>query len=300
MLQQTRATAVIPYFERFLARFPNVRALATARERDLLAAWAGLGYYSRVRNLQRAARQIDDLGEFPTDYASLRSLAGIGDYTAAAIASIAFDQPHAVLDGNVVRVLSRFTGEAGNVSSSAVRKQLLQTAQYLLDPRRPSEFNQAMMELGATVCLPKQPRCPECPLGDNCVALQLGRQQELPVKSAPPIASRVNKKLLVIENANRILMWQRPGESMRLAGFWELPESGHLTGVQLGSKIGKFRHTIVNTNFHFEVYRAAVKAVPNNFHWMLKKKLDVIPVSTVSTKALMQTGITITKKTLVR
>src|SRR5579871_5480899 len=115
MLQQTRVAAVIPYYERFLARFPDVNALAAAPEQELLAAWAGLGYYSRARNLQLAARRILELGEFPRDYSSLRNLAGIGDYTAAAISSIAFDLPHAVLDGNVVRVLSRFTGERGNV-----------------------------------------------------------------------------------------------------------------------------------------------------------------------------------------
>src|SRR6202049_1584982 len=157
MLQQTRVAAVIPYYEQFLARFPDVAALASAPEQELLAAWAGLGYYSRARNLQRAAKKILELGTFPGDYLSLRDLAGVGEYTAAAIASMAFGLPHAALDGNVIRVLSRLTAEQGNIGSGAVRKRLREAADALLDPKRPGEFNQALMELGAMVCLANKP-----------------------------------------------------------------------------------------------------------------------------------------------
>jgi A/G-specific adenine glycosylase len=155
MLQQTRAAAVIPYYERFLALFPDAPALASAPEQDLLAAWAGLGYYARARNLQKAARLIVELPRFPSDYAGLRQLPGVGDYTAAAVASIAFGKPHAVLDGNVLRVLSRMVAEQGDIKSPAVRRGLATLADKLLHRARPGEFNQALMELGATVCVPK-------------------------------------------------------------------------------------------------------------------------------------------------
>jgi A/G-specific adenine glycosylase len=286
MLQQTRVAAVIPYYERFLARFPDVSVLAAAPEQELLAAWAGLGYYSRARNLQRAARQIVELGEFPPDYASLRGLPGVGDYTASAIASIAFDLPHAVLDGNVLRVLSRFTGERGNVDSLAVRNRLRTVSEELLHPTRTGEFNQAMMELGATVCLPKQPRCPECPLSQNCVARELGIQNELPVKSIRPSAKRVEKELLVVEKAGKILAWQRTPENPRLAGFWELPEPAQLAGARRGVRIGGFRHTIVNTNYVCNVFRASISPIPTGFHWLLKSKIGEIPLSTTAKKAL--------------
>ena len=286
MLQQTRAAAVIPYYERFLARFPDVNSLAAAPEQELLAAWAGLGYYSRARNLQLAARQIRDLGSFPRDYSSLRDLPGVGDYTASAIASIAFDLPHAVLDGNVIRVLSRFTGEPGNVNSLTVRKRLRDTSGRILDPRHAGEFNQALMELGATVCLPRQPQCTDCPLARDCLARQLGKQNELPLKSAPPVWVRIDKELLLIEKANRILMWQRPREHRRLAGFWELPERDQLKNARVGPRVGQFRHTIVNTRFHFEVFRASLTRAPESFCWLAKTGLHQIPLSTVATKAL--------------
>ena len=286
MLQQTRVAAVIPYFERFLRGFPNVEALAAAPEQELLAAWAGLGYYSRARNLQRAAQKIRELGGFPREYSSIRSLPGVGDYTAAAIASIAFDLPHAVLDGNVLRVLSRFTGERGNVDSVPVRNRLRSVAERMLDPKRSAQFNQALMELGALVCLPRQPHCHECPVARQCVAHGMGIQNELPVKSAPKGSARVEKNLLVIERAGKILFWQRPQENRRLAGFWELPEPAQVTGAKLGSSIGQFRHTIVNTNFVCQVFRASLTFVPEGFRWLAKSRIRDVPLSTTAKKAL--------------
>ncbi len=286
MLQQTRVAAVIPYYERFLDRFPGVNALASAPEQDLLAAWAGLGYYSRARNLQRAAQKIQELGGFPREYSALRSLPGVGDYTAAAIASIAFDLPHAVLDGNVLRVLSRLTGERGNVDSVPVRNRLRAVAGQVLDPKRTGEFNQALMELGALVCLPKQPQCRECPVERQCEARELGMQHELPLKSIRPGVTRVEQELLVIERAGKILIWQRPPENRRLAGFWELPEPDHLAGAKLGARIGQFRHTIVNTNFLCHVFRASLVLVPEGFRWWEKSRIHELPLSTTAKKAL--------------
>src|SRR5690349_5158936 len=164
MLQQTRAQAVIPYYERFLTRFPSVPALAAAKEDEVLALWSGLGYYSRARNLLRAARQIAAAGSFPSDYDAIRALPGIGDYTAAAVASIAFGRPHAVLDGNVLRVVARMENDAADIRSSRTRERFREIAQSWLDPRDPGHFNQALMELGATVCLPRNPLCLVCPL----------------------------------------------------------------------------------------------------------------------------------------
>ncbi len=286
MLQQTRVAAVIPYYERFLKRFPDVFALATAAEEDLLAAWAGLGYYSRARNLHKAAKKILELGAFPRDYPSIRGLPGVGDYTAAAIASIAFEMPHAAVDGNVIRVLSRLTGEGGNVDSDVVRRRLRAVANVLIDQRRPGEFNQSLMELGAMVCLPKQPRCPLCPLNGDCAAHLNGRQNELPLKSARPAPIDVEKQLLVIEKAGMILAWRRPAESVRLAGFWELPEPAQVPRAQLQDQVARFRHTIVNTNYSYNVFRASLVRAPKKFGWLPKDKLHEVPLSTAAKKAL--------------
>ena len=286
MLQQTRVAAAIPYYGRFLERFPNVHALASASEQDLLAAWAGLGYYARARNLQKAAKEILGLGAFPRDYASIRELAGIGDYTASAVASIAFGLKHAALDGNAIRVLTRLTAEAGHVDSTAVRARLRGVADRLIDSKRPGEFNQAVMELGATICLPKQPRCAECPLSDLCAARQFGRERELPVKFARSAPLLVEKQLLVIEKARSILAWQRAADSPRLANFWELPQPEHLPGAILGPKIAVFRHTIVNTNYTFHVHKASDGRIPKGFRWLPAEKLNTVPLSTTARKAV--------------
>jgi A/G-specific adenine glycosylase len=287
MLQQTRVAAVIPYYERFLTLFPDIAALASAPEQELLAAWAGLGYYSRARNLQKAARAIRELPRFPSDYAALRQLPGVGDYTAAAVASIAFGMPHAVLDGNVLRVLSRLVAERGNIKSQAVRGALRGLAETLLDRKRPGEFNQALMELGATVCVPKQPLCGDCPVRLQCQARQQGIENQLPFSGARPSASRREKHLLVIEKAGKVLLWQRPADSKRLAGFWELPEPEQVPGAKVHGELPGFRHTIVSTTYLVQVYRAAVQSRPEGLQWLAKSRLENIPLSTIAKKALI-------------
>jgi len=286
MLQQTRVAAAIPYYERFLQRFPGVAELASAPEQELLAAWAGLGYYARARNLQRAARKILELGKFPRDYDSIRALDGIGDYTAAAIASIAFDLPHAALDGNAIRVLSRLIGERGNIASSIVRKRLGEVADRLIDPERPGEFNQAWMELGAVICVPKDPRCGVCPLSKDCGARREGLEQELPLKVRRAQSKEVEHQILIVQKAERILAWQRPNDDRRLAGFWELPEAGQLPHAKVGARIATVRHTIVNTNYALHVHRASSGRVPKGFHWLRIEKLSELPLSTAAKKAL--------------
>ena len=286
MLQQTRVAAVLPYYRRFLRRFPSVKALARALEVDVLATWSGLGYYARARNLHRAARSIQQAGAFPRDYESIRRLPGVGDYTAAAIASIAFGQPHAVLDGNVTRVLARLSGESGHVRAAATRRRLRQLAEGQLDRRNPGDFNQALMELGATVCLPREPRCPVCPLRDACQAFQDGRPEELPVKSPPSCPVRLERTLLLIERRGKLLLWRRDDEATRLAGFWELPRAEQVPGAAVGKPLGRFRHSITNHNYVFSVAAAVIRRAPPGFRWIPRTGLEEIPLSTASRKAL--------------
>ena len=286
MLQQTRVAAVIPYYERFLARFPDPPALASAPEQELLAAWAGLGYYSRARNLQKAAKKILELGGFPRDYPAIRDLPGVGDYTAAAIASIAFNLCYAALDGNVMRVLSRLSAQTADIRSKAALEFLRGFADELIDRKRPGDFNQALMELGATVCLPKNPKCTVCPVIRDCRAHQLGKQNELPVKLGAVGSQKVSKQLLVIEKNGRVLAWQRPPESRRLAGFWELPEPEQLPAAEIGARLSRFRHTIVNTDYSIDVHKALLARAPKGFYWLGTKNLHEVPLSTTAKKAL--------------
>lgn len=182
MLQQTQVKTVIPYYERFLDRFPDPKVLASATEDEVLEYWAGLGYYSRGRNLHRAADQIvrEHGGTFPTTGDQLRALPGVGEYTAAAIGSIAFDDPVPVIDGNVERVLARFLALEADPRRGDAKRAIRDAAHVALDPRSPGDHNQAMMELGATVCVPRSPLCPECPIASGCRARELGRPDEFP------------------------------------------------------------------------------------------------------------------------
>lgn len=284
MLQQTRVAAVLPYYERFLERFPDVAALAAADEDEVLAAWAGLGYYSRARNLHRAARRIASAGAFPGDYASLRALPGVGPYTAAAVASIAFGLPYAVVDGNVLRVLARLTAEPGDIGTAATRKRLEAVAQQLLDHRRPGDFNQALMELGATVCLPRQPACAACPLERLCNARRQGLETELPRRRRAGAQTRISKTLLVIERAGKILLRKR--HSGRLAGFWELPEAGELPEARLLGEVGEFRHAITNHDYRMMVVEADLMRAPDGFCWIPRDQLAGLALATTAKKAL--------------
>ena len=182
ILQQTRVAQGYDYFLRFIGRFPDVDALAAADEDEVLKYWQGLGYYSRARNLHEAARQIVAQGGFPRTYEGVRSLKGVGDYTAAAICSIAFGLPHAVVDGNVYRVLSRLMGLHTPIDSTAGKREFAAMADALMVRTRPGEYNQAIMDFGAMQCTPLHPDCPACPLADRCVAYAEGRVGQLPVK----------------------------------------------------------------------------------------------------------------------
>lgn len=182
ILQQTRIEQGLPYWERFMRRWPTVEELAAASEDEVLREWQGLGYYSRARNLHTAAKQIVEMGGFPRTLEGIKQLKGVGDYTAAAIGSIAFDLPAAVVDGNVYRVLARHYGINTPINTTEGKKEFTALAQSLLPAKQASAFNQAMMDFGAIQCTPSTPQCPSCPLAETCVALRENRISELPVK----------------------------------------------------------------------------------------------------------------------
>ncbi len=230
MLQQTRIEAVLPYFARFMAAIPDIESLAAVSEDKLLKLWEGLGYYSRARNLQKAAKVIvsEYDGELPADYDKLLSLPGIGAYTAGAIASIAFSVPVPAVDGNVMRVLARLTGDATDVLSTAGKKRFTDLAWELVPEEAPGRFNQALMELGETVCLPNtMPRCEVCPWAAYCVANKKSRQTALPVRSKKKPRRMEQRHVAVIitdETPARVVLHRREITGL-LAGLWELPNT---------------------------------------------------------------------------
>jgi A/G-specific adenine glycosylase len=294
MLQQTRAAAVIPYFERFLDRFPTVAALAAATEDQVLALWSGLGYYSRARNLRRAAIEIAGAGGFPCDYDSWRRLPGIGDYTAAAVSSIAFGQPHAVLDGNVLRVVARVEADPSDISSGATRDRFRAVAQLWLGRHNPAVFNQALMELGATVCLPRNPQCSLCPVAVDCRANVTLSAAQYPVKLRRVRPVRLEATLLVVRNRGRVLLRRREAGESRMAGFWDLPSPQDLPHARIKAPIGDFRHTITHHHYTFTVLGASLpqsNPVRGNLGWCSPAQLSEIPLSTTARKALRMAGV---------
>jgi A/G-specific adenine glycosylase len=235
MLQQTRVEAAKPYFERFVRELPNVKALAEVPDEKLLKLWEGLGYYGRARSLKKTAVLLTEHfgGELPADAAELRKLPGIGEYTAGAIASIAFGLPEPAVDGNVLRVAARLQNSRENISQPAVKKELRDRLQKVYPKGRASAFTQSLMELGATVCLPNgEPLCGECPLAGLCEAYRAGTQNELPVKAAKP-ERRVEKRTIFLILSGETAALRRRPETGLLAGMWEFPcAKGTLTREQ--------------------------------------------------------------------
>ena len=286
MLQQTRVNAVLDHYARFMARFPTVHALAQAEEYEVLAIWSGLGYYRRARMLHKAAQMVANelAGTMPETAEALRKLPGIGEYTSAAIASIAFGEPIAVVDGNVERVVRRLTAmEAAN------RRAVSETAQTLLDRSRPGDFNQAMMELGATICLPKNPLCLECPVQMLCRTR--GEHPTVPRKEMQ--TKRVNYALLVRKkrvNCIEILLEQRAKEASLMAGMWELP---HLEAIASDADrlLLSLRHSITTTNYQVSILRFAPEEEPllpghRARKWTKIETLPDLPLTGLARKAL--------------
>lgn len=300
MLQQTRVETVIPYFEKWMKLFPDVKTLANAKERDVLSAWEGLGYYTRARNLHKAAKIIasDFNGKLPRDPEALRSLPGIGPYTAGAIASIAFKMDEPALDGNIRRVLSRLYDLNEYADSAAGEKALWDLAAKNLPRGRAGDYNQALMELGSTVCLPKNPRCPLCPLMKLCKARANGTQEIRPVLKPKRTTPQHIHAAAVIVERGRVLLSQRP-ENGLLGGLWEFPnarvgedpagelvqalEAAGRLQVRRGEAVGVFRHAYSHFRVVVHAYRCRAISIPNNkaLKWVKIADLENYPMGKV-------------------
>lgn len=308
MLQQTRVETVVSAFERFVELFPSVAAVAAASRDDILAAWSGLGYYRRARQLHDAAKEIAARGVFPSDLEDLRTLPGIGEYTAAAVASIAFGIVVPVLDGNVERVISRRLASARDPHRSTVRAALRSAAAALLDPARPGDSNQALMELGATICLPRAPRCPECPLRDDCLAFRAGAQELYPPPRRRRASERQGHLAAVVERAGRVLLMRRPEGSDVLGGTWEVPwvpvapmapavaaeealRERYGGRWRLGDSAGNIKHAITFRALEVEIRRAELEGVDFvaesvEARWFTRAELRHVPRSSLVQKIL--------------
>lgn len=324
MLQQTRVETVLPYYDRFLKRFPEVEALAAAPIDEVLALWSGLGYYRRARQLHAAAQRIAEDG-FPTDAAGWRELPGIGDYTSAAIASIAYGEAVPVLDGNVERVTARLLALAEDPKRAAVRRMLREAAAELLDPARPGDGNQALMELGARICTPRNPKCLLCPLADGCAGRRTGEPERFPRPRERKEPERLVRMVALVEDDGgdgtaRRLLFRRGDHEELLAGFWELPwtgvegagrgdgeaESAEAAGAELarryggrwrlGERLATVRHGITTRAFELRVHRAQVAADGAlaergaEARWASDDEVAALPTSSMVEKILAAVG----------
>jgi A/G-specific adenine glycosylase len=304
MLQQTRAPVAIPYYQRFLAAFPTVADLAEAREEDVLSLWSGLGYYRRARMLHAAARQVvtEWGGAFPREPEQLRRLRGVGAYTAGAVASIAFRRPAAVVDGNVTRVLSRLFAVRGDVRAAAGSARIWELAQELVAQAaegggHPGDWNQALMELGATVCVPGAPRCDRCPVASYCAARTAGIAGELPLvrpKRKPPVVARA---AVVLMSTDAVLLARRRPETL-FGGLWEPPSTDGGEGALAAlsdrldvdprslEPVGQVVHVLTHRRFEVDVVRGPL---PRKRRWLLPGPeydgISVVPLAKLTSLA---------------
>ncbi len=272
MLQQTRVETVIPYYQRWVQRFPDVHALADAPIDDVVKQWEGLGYYSRARNLQRAAQMVREHhdGHVPASYSALRALPGVGAYTAAAVASIAFAQPHAAVDGNVRRVVFRLLD-----LKDASATDLQNYADLLLDAQRPGDFNQAMMELGATVCTPRSPACSSCPVQRLCRACHNGTVALRPTRKTKAAIPLERVHTLVAVHDHCVLIVRRPLRGL-LAGLWEYPVITNTAGFH---HIGALTHTFTHKRIEYNVFTTTARVeLPGR--WIAVAELPKLAFST--------------------
>lgn len=287
ILQQTRIAQGTAYWERFLKRFPTVEELAAASEDEVLRLWEGLGYYSRARNLHAAARQIVAAGGFPQTIEGIKALKGIGDYTAAAIGSICFGLPAAVVDGNVYRVLARYWGIATPVGTTAAQKEFSAKAQSLLPEEAPGDFNQAMMDFGAIQCTPVNPNCLTCPLADSCTALRTGRVASLPVKAPKTAVKERYLSYIYLRVGNETAIRQR-GAGDIWQGLWEPLVVEHATATRtdgwpqwldrgtLKLLHQDYRHQLTHRTLHTDFYlceTAQRPALPADYRWIKERDL---------------------------
>ena len=305
MLQQTRVETVLPYYERFLMRFPDLETLAQAEEGDILKAWEGLGYYSRARNLHKTARKlVTELGsQIPPTAAELERLPGIGRYTAAAISSIAFGEPVAATDGNIKRIYARILNLDAPYDSPLFEKTINVYAQSVLSQERPGDFTQALMDLGAEICTPLQPRCEACPIGKYCLGFKLGKQNQLPVRVKKAPIPHYEVCVAVLEHNSKILLRQRDAQGL-LAGLWEFPggklepnesledclkrELLNKTGlaISVGAKSGVYKHAYTHFKITVHAWYAKPARSPQNLRenlrWVSPEELPAYPMGKVA------------------
>ncbi|MHA6260284.1 A/G-specific adenine glycosylase [Sporosarcina sp. CAU 1771] len=295
MLQQTRVDTVVPYYERFISKYPTMETLADAEENDLLKMWEGLGYYSRVRNLQAGVREVVESygSEVPSNRQEISTLKGVGPYTAGAILSIAFGVSEHAVDGNVMRVISRLLLIEEDISIARTRKVFEEVVMELIDPSDPSSFNQGLMELGATICTPR-PKCLLCPVREFCSAFHEGRQEELPVKTKKVKKRTVSVMSFAISNAEgKWLLGKRPEKGL-LANLWEFPMVELTSEIdpidafanQFGSELEKnvelvtFKHLFSHITWELKSYRARLKnaeKIPKGFQYFTKEEVEALP-----------------------
>jgi A/G-specific adenine glycosylase len=311
MLQQTQVKTVIPYWERWMRALPDIAALAAAPPDKVLKLWEGLGYYTRARNLQKAAQIIKDKhgGNFPENFEAILALPGIGRYTAGAIASIAFNQPTPILDGNVMRVLCRLYRIRDNPREKAANGKLWELAANLVAAaagqkkfagQACSFLNQSLMELGATICTPREPQCHGCPVNNYCGAFATGEMAMLPNLGARPVTTSRNFAAIVVENQKRFLVRQRPAGVVN-AHLWEFPNfelhANHadaaLVKQELGVDVGSLktltsiRHNITRYRMELQVYRAKVRigsSIPEAWRWVTREELSALAFSSAHRK----------------
>jgi A/G-specific adenine glycosylase len=316
MLQQTRVEVVVPYYERFLARFPTVLALAQAPESEVLAFWSGLGYYSRGRRLHETARKIVDQhgGRFPSRPSDVRGLPGVGEYTAGAVLSIAFGQREPAVDGNVRRILSRLAALELDLARSEGQSAVRRLAEHLVPMRTPGDFNQALMELGAQVCKPRRPRCAECPLAGECRAFALDRQEDFPRETSRTRSEDwIHVAAFFRKPDGRFLLALRQDADDLLQGLWHLPglflpQSGAAGAVEalelelsggfggpfrLGAAVAEARHQITFRKIRAIVYEGDATLVRESIphaRWTADPSADRLPTSSLLRKLLQDLG----------
>lgn len=257
MLQQTRVDTVIPYYHRFMSRFPTIEDLASAESEEVVKYWEGLGYYSRVRNLHEAVKEVVAVydGVVPEEKERFEKLKGVGPYTTGAVLSIAYNQPEPAVDGNVMRVMARQFGIYDDIAVPKTRKLFEQVVRRLMDPSHASDFNEGVMELGATVCTPKKPMCSLCPVQDDCYAYAHNVQDELPVKTKKGSARVEMYDALYCEEGGRVAYVKRP-ENGLLAGMWQYPLTERGTGEQLnGTYLGQVKHIFSHIVWYIDLYK---------------------------------------------
>ncbi|MEM8607532.1 MAG: A/G-specific adenine glycosylase [Myxococcota bacterium] len=302
MLQQTRVDTVIPYYERFLAKFPTARALAEADEDEVLAQWSGLGYYRRARLLHQGVREVVAHygGAVPEDPTERRGLPGVGRYTAGAIGSIAFNREEPVVDGNVSRVLCRLFGIDTPLGSAATTRRLWEEAERLVVGRRPGDFNQALMELGATICTPRSPRCSDCPAAEECESMGSEDATRLPIKARKKPPKHVALVMVVATSGRGVdrRVWLVKGDGALFGGLWGLPSAEHdprdalrRAGLEARLKPGapeRIKHVLTHRQLDVAVHRATgVRATPSaSAKPFDPRALGELGISTLTRKAL--------------